>query len=296
MSSTIRSRVDLIFDICLYIILGIVFVIVAYPIYFIIISSVSLPSAVSTGQVTLWPVGFTLEGYAAIAEDSEVLSSFLNSIWYTVLGTTINVVVTVPVAYALSRSDLRGRMFFMIFFLIPMYVNGGLIPTYLVIRDLGMMDTVWSITVTTALSVYNMIIAITFFRNNLSSEILEAARIDGCSNTKFFFRIAVPLSGAIIAILVLYYGVGHWNSYFNAMIYLSTPAKWPLQLVLRKKLILSAAAQQFVQDPNELQRLLLRSQLMKYTLIIVSSAPVMCLYPFIQKHFVKGVMIGSVKG
>jgi putative aldouronate transport system permease protein len=141
-----------------------------------------------------------------------------------------------------------------------------------------------------------MIISITFFRNNLSAEILEAAKIDGCSNTGFFFRIAIPLSGAIIAILVLYYGVGHWNSYFNSMIYLSSPEKWPLQLILRKKLILSAAAQQFVQDPAELQRLLLRSELMKYTLIIVSSAPIMCLYPFIQKHFVKGVMIGSVKG
>jgi putative aldouronate transport system permease protein len=292
----IRSKGDLAFDIALYIILGIIFIIVAYPIYFIIISSVSLPSAVSTGQVILWPVGFTLEGYLAVIEDSEVLNSFVNSIFYTILGTTIIVVVTVPVAYSLSRTDLRGRMFFMIFFLIPMYVNGGLIPTYLVIKDLGMMDTVWSITVTTALSVYNMIISITFFRNNLSTEILEAAKIDGCSNTKFFLRIAVPLSGAIIAILVLYYGVGHWNSYFNAMIYLSSPEKWPLQLVLRKKLILSAAAQQFVQDPAELQRLLLRSELMKYTLIIVSSAPVMCLYPFIQKHFVKGVMIGSVKG
>jgi putative aldouronate transport system permease protein len=241
-------------------------------------------------------VGFTLEGYRAVIEDGEVLTSFFNSVFYTVLGTTINIVVTVPVAYALSRSDLRGRMFFMIFFLIPMYVNGGLIPTYLVVKDLGIMNTVWSITITTALSVYNMIISITFFRNNLSAEILEAAKIDGCSNTGFFFRIAIPLSGAIIAILVLYYGVGHWNSYFNSMIYLSSPEKWPLQLILRKKLILSAAAQQFVQDPAELQRLLLRSELMKYTLIIVSSAPIMCLYPFIQKHFVKGVMIGSVKG
>jgi putative aldouronate transport system permease protein len=296
MTSTVRSKGDLVFDIIMYIVLGLIFIIVAYPIYFIIISSVSLPSAVSTGQVTLWPVGFTLEGYRAVLEDKEVLNSFVNSVFYTVLGTTINVAVTVPVAYSLSRTDLRGRMFFMIFFLIPMYVNGGLIPTYLVIKDLGMMNTVWSITVTTALSVYNMIISITFFRNNLSAEILEAAKIDGCSNTGFFFRIAIPLSGAIIAILVLSYGVGHWNSYFNAMIYLSSPEKWPLQLVLRKKLILSAAAQQFVQDPAELQRLLMRSELMKYTLIIVSSAPVMCLYPFIQKHFVKGVMIGSVKG
>ncbi len=292
----IRTKGDLAFDIVMYVILALIFIVVAYPIYFVIISSVSLPSAVTTGQVILAPVGFTLEGYIAILEDSEVLRSFLNAVYYTVLGTAINVAVTVPVAYALSRSDLRGRMFFMIFFLIPMYVNGGIVPTYLVVRDLGLIDTVWSVTITTALSVYNMIISITFFRNNLSAEILEAAKIDGCSNTKFFLRIAVPLSGAIIAILVLYYGVGHWNSFFNAMIYLSSREKWPLQLVLRTKLILSAQAQQFVQDPAELQRLLLRSELMKYTLIIVSSVPVMCLYPFIQKHFVKGVMIGSVKG
>lgn len=292
----IRSRADLIFDITVYAVLTIIFLIIAYPLYFVIISSVSNPSAVSRGEVILWPDGFTLEGYTSVFENQEVVRSFGNSILYTVAGTVVNMIVTIPAAYAMSRADLRGRGLFMIFFMIPMYISGGLIPTYLVVKDLMMIDTIWALVLPGALSVYNMIVAMTFFRNNLPLELLEAARVDGCSNTKFFFKIAMPLSSAIVAILVLYYGVGHWNSYYNALVYITTREKWPLQLVLRTVLVLSAGQLDNVKDVAELQRLQMVQELMKYSLIIVSSVPIMLVYPFIQRHFVKGVMIGSIKG
>jgi len=177
-----------------------------------------------------------------------------------------------------------------------MYFSGGLIPTFMVIRNLGMIDTIWSITVPVALNVYNMLVAMAFFRTNLSPELLEASKMDGCSNTGFFLRIALPLSAPIIAILILWYGVQHWNSYVSALIYLSSREKWPLQLVLRTILILDANTLAHIRDPAEVIRLRDLAELMKYSLIILSSAPILLLYPFIQKHFVKGVMIGSVKG
>lgn len=284
------------FNLFIYIILTLVLLIVAYPLYFVIISSVSEPSAVARGEVVFIPKGFTLEGYHAVFENGEVVRAFMNTIMYTVVGTFINIAVTVPAAYSLSRRDLRGKTYIIAFFMITMYVSGGLIPTYLVVKSLHMIDTIWAMVVPGALSVFNLIVAMSFFRTNLPLELLEAARVDGCSNTKFFFKIALPLSSAIIAILVLYYGVGHWNSYYNALVYISTRNKWPLQLVLRNILVLSAQAQQNVKDVEELQKMQMIKELMKYSLIIISSAPILFVYPFIQKHFVKGVMIGSVKG
>ena len=291
-----RSRKDLTFDIVTYFILSIVLMIVAYPLYFVIISSISSPAAVSRGDVLFFPVGFSLDGYMAVIEHAEVMRSFANALLYTVVGTTINIFVTLPAAYALSRRDLRKRTLFVVFFMIPMYFSGGLIPTFMVIRNLGMIDTIWSITVPVALNVYNMLVAMAFFRTNLSPELLEASKMDGCSNTGFFLRIALPLSAPIIAILILWYGVQHWNSYVSALIYLSSREKWPLQLVLRTILILDANTLAHIRDPAEVMRLRDLAELMKYSLIIVSSAPILLLYPFIQKHFVKGVMIGSVKG
>ena len=270
--------------------------IVAYPLYFVVISSISNPAAVSRGDVLFLPIGFTLDGYFSVIEHPEVMRSFYNSIIYTFVGTFINIFVTLPAAYALSRHDLRKRTIFVIFFMIPMYFSGGLIPTFLVVRSLGMIDSIWAITVPVALSVYNMLVAMAFFRANLSPELLEASKLDGCTNTGFFFRIALPLSAPIIAILVLWYGVGHWNSYMSALIYLSSREKWPLQLVLRTILILDANTLAHLRDPVEVMRLRNLAELMKYSLIIVSSAPILLVYPFIQKHFVKGVMIGSVKG
>jgi len=291
-----ECRSDKIFNAVVLILLTLVLLLVAYPLYFVIISSVSNPSAVSRGEVLLWPQGFTLEGYITVFQNKEVMNGFRNTLVYTVTGTLLSIVVTIPAAYALSRQDLKGRGVITAFFMITMYVSGGLIPTYLVVKGLGMLDTIWAIIVPGCLSVYNMIVAMSFFRSNLPPELLEAARVDGCSNTRFFFKIAVPLSGAIIAIMVLYYGVGLWNSYFSGLIYLKSREKWPLQLVLRTILVLSAQQQENVKDVAELQRLQMVAELMKYSLIIISSVPILFVYPFIQKHFVKGVMIGSVKG
>ena len=295
-----RAKGDIIFDTILFIILTLILIIVAYPLYFVIISSFSEPNAVASGQVVWYPVGFSLEGYTAVFEDDRVVRGFINAVIYTVCGTLLSLAVTLPTAYALSRSDFNGNRFVTIFYLITMFVSGGMIPTYLVVRGLHMLDTMWALIVPGCLGVYNMIVARTFFKNTLPDELLEAAKLDGCSNGRFFFNIALPLSGAIIAILVLYYGQGLWNNYFNAMLYLSTQEKWPLQLVLRSILILNdSQLTQVGTTPEQIRAIeeaRQRSELMKYSLIIISSIPMMVIYPLVQKHFVKGVMIGSVKG
>ena len=295
-----RCREDRIFDAGIFIILTLILLIVAYPLYWVIISSFSDPKAVSAGQVIWKPIGFTLKGYAEVFNDDSVVRGFFNAIVITVSGVLVNLAVTMPTAYALSRSKFSGKKIITAFYMVTMFFSGGLIPTYLVIRNLHMLDTYWALILPGCLGVYNMIVARTFFQSNISEELYEAAEIDGCTQGQFFFKIALPLSGAITAILVLYYGVGHWNSYFSALIYISDPEKYPLQLVLRNILITneaalsqaatSAAARAALREKQEL------IDVMKYSLIIISSVPVLVLYPFIQKHFVKGVMIGSVKG
>ncbi|MEG0691906.1 MAG: carbohydrate ABC transporter permease [Oscillospiraceae bacterium] len=287
---------DRIFNFFTYFILTLVLIIVAYPLYFTIISSISDPVMVATGNVTWRPIGINFEGYSAVFNHKAVMRGFKNSFIYTLFGTAINVFLTLPAAYSMSRPDLKGKNYIMLFFMITMFVSGGLIPTYLVIKNLGMIDTIWALVIPGAVSIYNLIIAMTFFKNTIPDSLLEAAKMDGCSNTKFFLKIVLPLSSAIIAILVLYYGVGHWNSYFNAMIYLTSPEKFPLQLELRSILVKSAMKQSMVKDLAELQRQQQLAELMKYSLIIISSVPILLVYPFIQKYFVKGVMIGSIKG
>ncbi len=295
-----ESVQDKIFDVTLFILLTIILIIVAYPLYFVIIASVSDPSAVAGGHVTLFPVGLNFSGYAEVFKNDKVMRGFVNAIFYTFMGTCINLLVTIPTAYAMSRKDFAGKKFVMYFYMVTMFISGGLIPTYLVVKSMGMLDTMWALVVPGALSVYNMIVARTFFESSLPEELFEAARVDGCDHFKFFFKIALPLSKAIIAIMVLYYGIGHWNNYFSALIYMKTETKFPLQLVLRSILVQNEAAlsqqvtSQAAQAALQAQRELV--ELMKYSLIIVSSVPVMILYPFVQKHFVKGVMIGSVKG
>lgn len=296
-----RSMSDRIFDAVAFVLLTIVFFIVAYPLYFVIISSVSSPEAVSSGKVVLWPVGFSLGGYEAVFKDDAVIGGFLNSVFYTVLGTSINLIVTLPTAYALSRDDFRGRKGIMVFYMFTMFFSGGLIPTYIVVRSVHFIDTPWALVVPGAISVYNMIVARTFFKSSLPAELLEAAKLDGCGNTRFFFRIALPLSSAIIAILVLYYGIGHWNAYFSALLYITDAERFPLQLVLRSILIQNSTALSNLivstaDQRAEVERLRQVAELMKYSLIIISSVPVIALYPFVQKYFVKGVMIGSIKG
>ncbi len=295
-----RSKSDIRFDRINFIILTLIFLIVAYPLYFIIISSFSDPKAVSSGKVLFAPIGFSLDGYQEVFKNSEVLRGFLNSLFITFIGTCVNLFVTIPTSYALSRDEFGGRKFVTTFYMITMFVSGGMIPTYLVVKQLGMLDSVWALVVPGALSVYNMIVARTFFKSNIPDELLEAAKLDGCSNIRFFFKIALPLSGAIIAILVLYYGIGHWNAYFSALLYIQSSEKFPLQLVLRSILVQNTAQLSQGSVPaaqkEELERIRQTMELMKYSLIIISSVPVMILYPLVQRHFVKGVMIGSVKG
>jgi putative aldouronate transport system permease protein len=294
-----RCLEDKVFDAITFGLLTIIFVVVAYPLYFVIISSFSDPVKVSAGQVIFFPEGLTLDGYKKVVETKEVMRGFLNSVYYTVLGVAINLAVTLPTAYALSRPDFYGRRFVSIFYIITMFVSGGLIPTYLVIRSMHMLDTVWALVIPGALSVYNMMVARSFFKTSIPGELLDAARIDGCTDTAFFFRIVLPISSAIIAILVLWYGVGHWNSYFSALLYIGSREKQTLQLELRYILLQntqSFQAAMSVEEIAERQRLEALKDMMKYSLIIVSSLPVLILYPFIQKHFVKGVMVGSLKG
>lgn len=295
-----RSREDVIFDTVIFIILTLILVIVAYPLWWVIISSFSNPKAVNAGQVVWLPVGFTLNGYSEVFEDSSIVRSFINSVIITVMGVLVNLGVTLPTAYALSRDKFSGRKLITWFYVITMFFGGGLIPTYLVVQSCHLINTWWSLILPGSISVYNMTVARTFFKTNIPEELYEAASIDGCTQGRFFFQIALPLSGAITAILVLYYGIGHWNSYFSALIYITNRDKWPLQMVLRSILITNETAlQQTANTPEARAAMNAKKEmieLMKYSLIIISSLPTLILYPFIQKHFVKGVMVGSVKG
>ena len=295
-----RCREDVIFDTVIFIVLTLILFIVAYPLYWVIISSFSDPTAVSAGKVLLRPIGFTLKGYAEVFKNSQVMRGFFNSIVITFVGVCVNLAVTLPTAYALSRDNFSGKKPITVFYMITMFFGGGMIPTYLVVKNMQLLNTIWALVLPGCLSVYNMIVARTFFKSNISEELYEAGEIDGCTQSRFFFQIALPLSKAIIAIMVLYYGVGHWNSYFSALLYISDQDKYPLQLVLRNILITNqtalsqtattAAARAALQEQQQL------IDVMKYSLIIISSVPVLIMYPLVQKHFVKGVMIGSVKG
>ena len=295
-----RCKEDVIFDTVIFILLTLILFIVAYPLYWVIISSFSNPTAVSAGKVLLHPIGFTLKGYAEVFENSQVMRGFFNSIVITFVGVCVNLAVTLPTAYALSRDNFSGKKPITVFYMITMFFGGGMIPTYLVVKNMQLLNTIWALVLPGCLSVYNMIVARTFFKSNISEELYEAGEIDGCTQSRFFFQIALPLSKAIIAIMVLYYGVGHWNSYFSALLYISDQDKYPLQLVLRNILITNqtalsqtattAAARAALQEQQQL------IDVMKYSLIIISSVPVLIMYPLVQKHFVKGVMIGSVKG
>jgi len=295
-----RTRQDVVYDTIIFIILTFVLLIVAYPLYFVIISSFSDPVAVAGGKVVFFPIGFTLDGYKEVFKTSTVMRGFANSLLYTALGVSINLAVTMPTAYALSRKDFLLRKPITLFYMVTMFVGGGMMPTYIVIRDTGLLDTMWALILPGALGVYNMIVARTFFTTNIPQELMEAAKLDGCGNTRFFFYIVLPLSGAITAILFLYYGVGHWNSYFSALLYINDRTKWPLQLELRNILLLNSvnttSKVMTEAELKEKERLEALKEMMKYSLIIISSIPVLVIYPFVQRHFVKGVMIGSVKG
>ncbi|NRF94152.1 carbohydrate ABC transporter permease [Paenibacillus frigoriresistens] len=284
------------FNVINYTVLALFLIIVMYPLVFIVSASFSSPDAVISGKVWLWPVQPTLDGYAAVFKHKLIWSSFRNSIIYTVLGTAINVALTVMAAYPLARRDLYGKNAVMLLLVFTTMFSGGLIPSYLLVKDLGMLNTIWSMILPGALSVFNVIITRTYLKTTIPEELLEAAQLDGCNDFKFVWNVVIPLSGPIIAVITLYSAVGYWNQYFNALIYLKQPSLYPLQLVLRDILVQNEVDPAMLSDlGQEANREGLRA-LLKYSLIVVSSLPLMMIYPFVQKHFVKGVMIGSLKG
>ncbi|MFD1955230.1 carbohydrate ABC transporter permease [Paenibacillus thailandensis] len=278
----------------LYVWAAAVLLVTLYPLYFIVIASVSDPSAVGNGQVWLYPRGFTLEGYRELLNHSNIWIGYRNTILYTAVGTAIGLAVNLSAAYALSRKDLFGRNTITLFFIFTMFFNGGLIPTFLTIRDFGLYDTFLVMVLPFAVGVFDIIVARTFFQNSIPPDLWEAAQIDGCGNLRYFALVVLPLSKAIISVLALWIAVGHWNSYFNALIYLKNNDLYPLQLILRNILITNQM--QSSMGTGEAAQIALRlANLMRYSVIIVSTLPIMCIYPFVQKHFNQGVMIGAVK-
>ena len=290
-----RSTSDYIFNLVVFSFSVVILLAVVYPIYFIIIASFSDPYAVSGGDVWLCPVGFTLDGYKELLNHSSIWRGYWNTILYTVVGTFIGLAVNIPAAYALSRKDLFGRNAIMLAFIFTMFFNGGLIPTFLTIRDFNLYNTFWVMVLPFSVSVYNIIVARTFFSNSISSALWDAARIDGCGNLRYFFKIVLPLSKAVISVIGLWIAVGQWNSYFNSLIYLKDAKRYPLQIILRDILIINNV--QGALGTGEAARIALRlANLMRYSIIIVSTLPIMIFYPFVQKYFNHGVMIGAVKG
>lgn len=286
---------DKVFRFFLYLISGFILLIVLYPLYFVVIASFSDPSAVASGQVWLVPKGLTLDGYKELFRHNEIWTGYANTILYTIAGTFIGVAVNIFAAYALSKKDLVGRKVLMWLFVFTMFFNGGLVPTFITIKDFGLYNTFWVMVLPFSVSVYNIIVARTFFENTIPAELNDAAKIDGCGNIYYFFKIVLPLSKAILAVIALWTAVGMWNSYFNALVYLKDSWRYPLQLALRNILITNNLQMSF--GSGEAMQIALRlSNLMRYSVIIVSTLPIMCVYPFAQKYFNQGVMIGAVKG
>lgn len=295
--STIQdSREDRIFFGITYLIVTLIFLAVLYPIIYIISASFSSPSAVSAGRVVLWPVNFGIAGYKAVFENRDILVGYRNTLFYTGVGTFINVAVTMFAAYPLSRPDFVGRRYLLFFFTFTMLFSGGMIPTYIVMRDLHLLNTVWSILLPGAVAVYNLMVARSFIEGSIPRELMEATQVDGCSDFRYFWSFILPLSKPVIAVITLFYAVAHWNAYFNAFLYLDDRQLFPLQLFLREILINNKVDAATVTDQAFLESKQGLSDLLKYSLIVVSTLPIMCVYPFIQKYFVKGVMLGSVKG
>ena len=297
-TKTVRRQMssDKVLEIVLSIVLVITGIIVAYPLVNIFSSSFSSTEAVMSGKVWLFPVDFNLEGYEAVFRNNDIWIGYRNSLFYMVFGTIINIVMTLLAAYPLSRSDMPGQGPIMLLFTFTMIFNGGMIPTYILVKDLGMLNTIWAMLLPGAIGIHNLIITRTFIMNTIPKEMLEAAKIDGCSDIQYFTKMVLPLSGSVIAVITLYYAVGHWNSYMDAFMYLSDKNLYPLQIFLRDILVNSKIdseliVNEFGEIPN--QGL---AELLKYSLIVVATIPVMIIYPFVQKHFVKGVMIGAVKG
>ncbi|MCL2057700.1 MAG: carbohydrate ABC transporter permease [Oscillospiraceae bacterium] len=290
------STGDRLFYLIVRLLLSVFFLITLYILIYLISISVSSPVAVAEGRVVLFPVGFSLEGYQMVFRNKSILSGLYNSVIYTFFGTIMNLALTLVTAYALSRRELIGRSIISFFLVFTMWFNGGLIPLFLLIRNLGLLNTRWAVWLPVSMSIYNVIITRTYIQSNIPDEIFEAASIDGCGYYRFFIQIVIPLSGAIIAVMALFYGIVHWNAYFRPLIYLNNEKLYPLQMIMRRILIANEiGADDLLADENT-QANFGRVELLKYALIVVACIPLWSIYPFIQKYFVKGVMIGSIKG
>jgi len=298
-----ESKTDIIFNIVNITILSLILLIVAYPLYFVIIASFSNPILVNTGKVVFYPRGISFAGYEMVFKHKDLWTGYRNTLFYASAGTIINLAVTLPAAYALTRRDLRFKKFLVILFMIPMFFGGGLIPFYLLItQTLKINDTIWAILLPGATGMMQMVIARTFFQSTIPDELRESAEIDGASDFRVFFTIVIPLSTAIIAVQGLQAAVGHWNAFFNAFLYLSDQNArnlQPLSMVLRRVLVIAQAAalaDDFMQDQTDYMERLMRVEQIKYAMIIVSVIPILVAYPYVQRYFVKGVMIGAIKG
>lgn len=294
---------DRTFMLCTYLLLSIVFILTLYPMIFVLSASFSDPKMVGAGKLFLWPVGITVEGYKLLLKMRDVWTGYANTFFYTIVGTMLNLIVTIPAAYALSRKDMKGRGFLMGIFVVTMYFSGGLIPGYLNIRSMGLLNTRTVLLISGLVSVYNMIVARTFFANTIPWELHEAAFLDGASDCGVFTKVVLPLSKPILAVMTLYYGVGHWNSYFGAMVYLRDRDKFPLQLILREILIEAQGLAKVMVgegwEPEVIQVFMKQQEAaeqLKYAVIVVATVPMLIIYPFLEKYFAKGIMIGSIKG
>lgn len=290
------SREDKILNGIVYFFMILLLIILCYPLIYVLSSSFSSGQAVSSGKVLLWPVDFSTTGYKIVFNYKLIWTGYKNTLIITFVGTLLNLSLTILAAYPLSRKDFKGGKFYMTLFLIVMFFSGGIIPTYILMSNLHLTDSLWSIVLGNAISVYNMIIMRTFFRNSIPYELFEAARIDGVSDIGYLFKIVLPLSKSIIAVITLYYAVAHWNAYFNAMLYIRDRKLYPLQLVLRDILNASQVDLSQIQDAEVLAQMIGSADLIKFSLIVVSTVPILVAYPFVQRFFEKGVMIGSVKG
>ena len=290
------SRGDRVLSAANYVVLSLILISVLYPMIYIVSSSFSSSLAVISGRVWLWPVEFGLKGYTAVFKHHQVMTGYLNSFIYTILGTAINLVMTILAAYPLSRRDFCGRNLFMGLFTFTMLFGGGLIATYLLIRDLNLLNTRWVMVLPNALGVWNMIVARTFFQTNIPDELVEASELDGCNDLETIWHVVLPLSKPIMAVMALFYAVGHWNAYFQALIYLNNEKLYPLQIILRSILILQQIDMEMITDVQEIMAREGMKDLLQFSLIVVASAPVLILYPFVQKYFIRGLLLGSLKG
>ena len=289
-------RSDVVFVAVLYTVLALFFIIELYPMLYVVSASFSAPQAVTSGEMVLWPVRPSLDGYRYILQYGEIWSGYANTLFYTVVGTLLNLAVTLPAAYAVSRRDMKGAAGLMLFYMFTMYFSGGLVPSYILVNSLHLTNTRWAMIIPSAMSTYNMIICRTYMTNSIPDEMYEAAQIDGCTPWKYFLSIVTPLCKPILAVLTLYYGVAKWNDYYTAMIYLRDDTLMPLTIVMKEILIQNKIDMTQIGNASNLAKLQGMSELLKYSTIVVASVPVMLLYPLVQKHLVKGVMIGAVKG